>query len=66
MFDLRSRLRDPAIIQGNLMKNNYNEGGYFKPVDPRELSTPAQLKRISYYVVTSEKENLLHLTPIFR
>ena len=30
MFDLLSRLRDPAIFQGNLGYKNYFEGWYFK------------------------------------
>jgi hypothetical protein len=33
MFDLISRLRDPAIFQGNLGYKNYFEGWYFKQVD---------------------------------
>ena len=32
MFDLLSRLRDPAIFQGNLEKQGYFEGWYFKQV----------------------------------
>lgn len=32
MFDLLSRLKDPAIFQGNLEKRNYFEGWYFKHV----------------------------------
>jgi len=32
MFDLLSRLKDPAIFQGNLGKRNYFEGWYFKHV----------------------------------
>ena len=32
MFDLLSRLRDPAIFQGNLGYKNYFEGWYFKQV----------------------------------
>ena len=32
MFDLLSRLRDPAIFQGNLDKQGYFEGWYFKQV----------------------------------
>ena len=32
MFDLLSRLRDPAIFQGNLRYKNYFEGWYFKQV----------------------------------
>jgi hypothetical protein len=32
MFDLLSRLKEPAIFQGNLGKKNYFEGWYFKQV----------------------------------
>ncbi len=32
MFDVLSRLKDPAIFQGNLGKRNYFEGRYFKNV----------------------------------
>lgn len=36
MFDFISRLRDPAIFQGNISKRHYFEGWYFKQVGLRD------------------------------
>jgi tocopherol cyclase len=53
LFDLLSRLRDPAIFQGNLKKRNYYEGWYFKQVDPRGVIRLSVIPGISL----TEKDN---------
>lgn len=54
MFDLISRLRDPAIFQGNIKKKNYFEGWYFKQSDHKGETKLAIIPGVSF---TSEEKH---------